>query len=144
MRNRFNKRNYNIKRLQPSADEIELNRCTHIVDVESEKYECLLCGTIIKQNLDIENFINSAFNVAEYLETMKMVANNSLSRKEYKAAQKYFDMIPYLRNIRALYNICEEANNTITEPEYDDEFDEEPNTDVLMEELFDNNVKGKK
>jgi hypothetical protein len=31
-----------------------------------------------------------------------------LSKKEFKAAKKYFDMIPLLKNIDSLYHICNE------------------------------------
>jgi hypothetical protein len=42
---------------------------------------------------------------------MKMVSANLLTSKEFKAAKQYFDMIPLLKNIESIYNICKDEFN---------------------------------
>lgn len=101
----FNKNLYNAKKLKPKAEDIELNKCMHIVE---DSNECLICGTIVNRILDINELIDHSNNIINYLETMKMIAGYAFSKKELKTAQKYFDMIPLLKNINSLYDICNE------------------------------------
>ena len=118
---KFNKTKYNIRRLQPAAVDVELNKCNHLLDSESESYDCVLCGININPNLNIDKIKTSASILVEQLETLKIVANGCLNRRELKECQKYFDMIPLLKNIGALYSVCEDSNIINTE---DDEYDE--------------------
>lgn len=107
---KFNKEKHNIKRLQPRVEDIELNKCTHEI-FDKTTGECALCGT--KVSIDFSWFKENEFtesidNVIDELESMKMIINSCMGDKEIKAAQKYFNMIPLLKNIGALYDICKE------------------------------------
>ena len=105
---RFNKQEYNIKRLQPKAEDIEINRCPHKeIDDESK---CTCCKTLIETDLDLSTLLCVAETMISYLESMKIVASDVLTNKEFKEANKYFNMIPLLKNIGNLYDICSEAN----------------------------------
>lgn len=115
MKLKFNKEKYNIKRLQPRAEDIEVNKCTHEI-FSKEDGQCAVCNTVVDPNmcLDEELLTSSVDIIITHLHCMKMVVNSCMGKKEIKAAQKYFDMIPLLQNIDALYNICiEEFNNTV-------------------------------
>lgn len=114
MKNRFNKIKYNVKRLKPRPEDIELNKCTHEI-FDKETGECPVCGVIVSPdtNFNDNDLLLAAQNVIDHLESMKMIANACMSKKEIKAAQKYFDMIPLLQNVDVLLDICkEELNNT--------------------------------
>ena len=112
MRTSFNEEMYNTKRLQPRNEHIEFNKCTHAVINENNK--CVLCGTELKLALKSSELLHSADVIIDYLESMKMLSNG-MSKKECKAAQKYFDMIPLLKNINNLYDICNEKSNQLNE-----------------------------
>lgn len=114
MRNKFNKEKYNIKRLEVRDEDIERNKCTHEI-FDKESGECAICGTEVNPNapwFNEDELISAVDTVIDHLETMKMIVNSCMSKKEIRAAQEYFDMIPLLNNIDTLYNICmEEFNN---------------------------------
>lgn len=113
MKRDFNKILYNIKRLKPKPEDIEANKCHHCIDEEKDDDICILCGTEIERDLNFNNLTYHSNMVIQYLESMKMIANCSLTKKELKAAQKYFDMIPLLKNISNLYNICSEEQENL-------------------------------
>ena len=102
----FKQQKYNIKRLQPKVRDIELNKCTHCI--EEDDLICWICGEEIELNLNYNELIESADTIIRQLETMKFISNLTMTKKEFKAAKKYFDMIPLLKNITELYNICDE------------------------------------
>lgn len=141
MKNKFNKTAYNIKKLIPREEDIEFNKCTHTTD---ENGVCYLCGIEMELNINLNDLVNSTNVLISYLETMKMIANSSLRKKEFKVAKEYFDMIPLLKNITALYDICSDAasymipaDNNVSDREFkyfdivsDDEKDD--NTDGFI------------
>lgn len=118
---RFNKTEYNVKRLQPREEDIELNKCTH-KDID-ENNKCICCRTPIELELDINDLMDVTSIIISYLESMKIIASGTFSKKEYKEAKKYFDMIPLLKNIGSLYNICSDINELYLKEE--EEIDEE-------------------
>jgi hypothetical protein len=97
---------YHTTKMQPKLEDIELNKCIH--NAENIDSKCPICGSKIDTNMDLEKLLSSADTLISYLETMKMVSNTVLTSKEIKAAQKYFDMIPLLKNIESIYNICKD------------------------------------
>lgn len=108
MKRKFNKAKFNIKRLSPHKEDIEKNKCTHDI-FAAEDGECQECGTFINTDLKSDELLMASAKLIQYLETMKMVINNSeLSKSEIRAAKKYTDIIPLLKNINALYDICKE------------------------------------
>lgn len=125
MRNKFNKTKYNINMLKPTPESIEKNKCTHEV-FAVEDGSCLTCGVNAspKKCLNPDKLIEAKATMIEHLQCMKMVANSCLSKKEIKAAQKYFDMIPLLEKIDVLYNICADALDDHTLDDVTDLYDE--------------------
>lgn len=117
----FDKANYNVKRLKPKAEDIELNKCRHMIN-SADDDKCILCGTDIDIELSSNELIYAADTLVDYLESMKLIANYFLSNKENRAAQKYFNMIPLLKNITELYIICsEEVNNALSSEDDSDD-----------------------
>ena len=118
---KFNKEKYNTKRLQPRIEDIELNKCTHEV-FDKTTGECAECGTKVNISftlIDENEFIYSVNDVIDQLESMKMIVNSCMNKQEIKAAQKYFDMIPLLKNINTLYDICKNEVELSTLDEID-------------------------
>lgn len=108
MKKGFSKERFNIKKLEVCKEDIEYNKCIHSI-FSAEDGVCQTCGTIINTNLNLDKLLSSTDVLIQYLETMKMVVNNSgLSHAEIKAAKKYTDIIPLLKNIDVLYTICKE------------------------------------
>ena len=109
---KFNKMKFNIKKLKPLPEAIELNKCIHTL-LDEETGECAVCKNKIKLELPTESdILNASTCIVNSLETMKMIVNSCMSKKEIRAAQKYFDMIPLLNNISSLYEICTEELKT--------------------------------
>ena len=106
----FNKEKLNIETLKPQAKDIELNKCTHIMYDEDTKI-CEDCGVNLNLELSEDELITMANNLITYLETLKMVINLCGSKKEIRAMQKYFNMIPLLKNIKNVHYVCEESHN---------------------------------
>lgn len=104
----FNKTNYDVKRLQPKAKDVELNKCIHTYFDEDNAHMCAICGTNLKLDFSIVELEDASQKIIEYLETCKMILNSCSHPKIVKAAQKYIDMIPLLKNIPALYDISAE------------------------------------
>lgn len=111
---KFNKIRYNIKRLKPRVEDIELNKCTHKMYCKEDGL-CGYCGTQVSpDNIFDENGLElaaAADTIIDYLECMKMIVNNCMSNKEIRATKKYFNMIPLLNNIDTLYDMCIDALN---------------------------------
>lgn len=107
MINTFNKIKYNIKKLKPRAEDIVLNKCTHAIFCK-EDGKCASCKTTVDPNVCLnETELNYAVEViVNHLECMKMITNICMSKKEIRAAKKYFKMIPLLKNLYILYDIC--------------------------------------
>ena len=101
----FNKEKFNIERLQPQKEIIEMNNCTHL---NLKNNRCEDCGIYLEEEMNLDELVEAGQVITGYLETMKMVANVTLSKKEMKVAQKYFDMLPLLYNLTELYEVCEE------------------------------------
>jgi len=134
MRKIFNQIKYNVKKLKPSNVDIERNKCTHY---EYSEYDgtCSICGIKINLKIDREDMIKSSNNLISYLETLKMIVNNYGSKKEIKAAQKYFDMIPLLLHISNLHDV---GNEIYMRYEEVDDLLNDINTQNLEEEESDN------
>lgn len=113
MKNKFNKTKYNIERLKPRPEDIELNKCTHEI-FDKDDGKCAVCETVVSPNIIFNQMElwQAIETVSDHLECMKMIVNSCMSRKEAKAAQKYFDMIPLLNNLEVLYDICIDELNT--------------------------------
>ena len=102
----FNEEKFNVKKLQPKATDIELNKCTHEC---FDKYtgECALCGYKLHFDIhDPKELYKSVNYLIEKLEAFKTIMYSCGSDKEISAAKKYFDIIPLLKNIDSLHNIC--------------------------------------
>ena len=105
MKKQFDQEKYNVKKLQPKATDIELNKCTHLY-FDKDSGECLMCGYNLDFNVhDLEELQKSANYLVKNLETFKTILYSCGSIKEIVAAKKYFDMIPLLKNIDALHSI---------------------------------------
>lgn len=105
MKKQFNEEKYNIKKLQPKATDLELNKCTHLY-FDKDSGECMMCGYKLDFNIhDLEELQKSANYLIKNLETFKTILCSCGSVKEIAAAKKYFDMIPLLKNIDALHSI---------------------------------------
>lgn len=121
MFSKFSKAKYNARRLRPRAEDIVFNLCTHEI-IDKEEGLCAICGTEVDlkynfyQTGDIERAAETLINS---LECMKMITNSCLSKKEKKAAQYYFDIIPLLKNITTLHDICSEALESASFDEVD-------------------------
>ena len=102
---KLNKITSNVKKLKPNKIHMELNKCNHIVE-NFEQDTCPICNAEITPKLSIGHLEDITNDLVKYLETMKMITNCTLSKTEIKATKKYFDMIPLLKNINALYDIC--------------------------------------
>jgi hypothetical protein len=103
---RFNEEKYFVKKLQPKATDIELNKCTHEC-FDKDTGECALCSYMLKFDIhDEEELYKSVKYLIERLETFKTIMYSCGSAKEIAAAKKYFDMIPLLKNIGSLNDIC--------------------------------------
>ena len=104
---KFSKEKYTISKLKPKPLTVEANKCTHQNYNIDDNY-CTECGRELNLNLDHVNLLVHTSEVVNYLETFKMLMNAYGTRKEIKAAQKYFDMIPLLLNIGKLHDVCRE------------------------------------
>lgn len=134
MKTNFNIRKRNIKRLRPRPEDIELNKCTHYL---GEDGRCSICGIELETEIVLEDLYTSSETIIDYLETLKMLSEYVLTKKERKAAQRYFNMIPLLKNIIGLYDVCNDANweylnniNKIIESEVTDPLNKKPDEDV--------------
>ena len=109
MKRKFSREKFIIESLKPRPEDIIFNRCTHQI-FDKETGECATCKTIINPNMcfDKTELMTATDTVIENLECMKMIVNSCMDKKVVRAAQKYFDMIPLLQNIYALYDICNE------------------------------------
>ena len=112
MKNDFNFEEYTVMRLQPKAESIELNKCNH--DDITDNNRCILCGKKINTNLNLKELIDASDIIINTLESMKMVVTH-MSKKERRVAQKYFHMIPLLKNIGTFYDVCNEKAKDINE-----------------------------
>lgn len=102
----FNTEKYNLARLKPLAIDVELNKCTHSSFNEATGH-CEECGVAPIIEMDMASLAIATKVVIGHIETYKMIGK-CLTKKERKLAQKYFDMIPLLKNLNSLHDVCEE------------------------------------
>ncbi len=101
------------------------NKCCHIGGLQlssDNQHVCISCGSHIKSHMDIKELQKASKIIIDYLETMKLIMYYSHpTKKELRVANKYFKTVPYLKNIDALYNICQDKLKNIESLQQTDE-----------------------
>ena len=144
MKKLFNQEKLNIERLKPKAEDVELNKCDHML-IDEETSTCTICGKHITCNIAYDEETNKAVNtIIDMLESLKMVMNEVSSKKELKVAQSYFDMIPLLKNLSSLEKVVVDdytryinACNRLAAEEYADSTQDPKNVEPVSEEPHD-------